>query len=109
MNPKVINASMLDAQTAAANSAPLDGEPFDDVLIYTVVSGFSSGSVTPCVDASPDGGTSWFRMHTGTAIAANGSTVQKFSGLPKLFRIAGVGTMNLTYTMHVERIKVGRT
>ena len=94
------------AQTAAHNGAERDGEPFDDVIVLVNVTAYTSGNLTPFIDAYD--GTTWHRLYTGSNVSAAGATAQHFGPLPARWRAGVSGTFTATYTYKTNPVKYGR-
>ena len=83
----------VSAATAPFNGGAHDGEPYDELMLFFQVVAFTSGTLTPFIDGSPDNGVTWFRFHTGTGRTATGTYIEKTSGpLPILWRCGVEGT-----------------
>jgi len=109
-NKKPIYIGDVVAATGAANGPAHDGEGFDELIIYINCTAWTSGGPVPIVDGSPDGGTTWYRIFTGTAIGSISMTGQKVSSpIPKLFRIGATFSGTATYSMHCELNCTGST
>jgi hypothetical protein len=93
------------------NCGKRDASQYDQAILYTIVSVWTGGTLTPTLYASPDGGTTW--ISTGMAGAGVGSAanelVQEVGPIGKEVRvtITLAGTEEMTFKVYLELSRTG--
>lgn len=90
MSAKTAYQQVSTAQVVAAagpSSSTAVTDVSNEVNVYINVTAAGT-TMTPVIEVSPDGGTTWFQHTTGTAITATGTTLIKIaSNTGRLMRI----------------------
>ena len=92
-------------QTTSVNSGAFDGEPYDDVVVYTDVTAAASGTMIVSLDTSPDNGTTWYELDSGATLSS--VTKERFAvsapiGLLVRARTTLATSPDFTFTVRLE-------